>query len=279
MKLDWTDSGKSTLRYSAPSRTKSSLNVFGNGTREAQFVFKDGKLNSIYLSVYNRGDDGSWNGRMFTRARFKLQKEIPAAIGAGYMHSDRAYIGGNAHNMRYWKIPQAVWYLKWSESRTEPEYLTVMVNHPAIPIESVKQSMRSEVTMDSVGEKLQIDDKGYRFLDVPMVDQGKKGYCAAATVSRIMKYYGADIDQHVIAQLAQTDAAQGTQVSDIFKSLDKAKSKLRVRIDKIWEWEYFESFDSTCRFISQYNNVARRMKQKKLDEDEFIVRSSNLNYS
>ncbi|MFR4224380.1 MAG: hypothetical protein ACLT38_12745 [Akkermansia sp.] len=36
--------------------------------------------------------------------------------------------------------------------------------------------------------------------DIPMVDQGQKGYCVVATAARIFAYYGMDyVDQHELA--------------------------------------------------------------------------------
>ena len=46
--------------------------------------------------------------------------------------------------------------------------------------------------------------------DLPMVDQGDKGYCVVASVERVMRYYGAAVDQHELAQVANSDAAIGT---------------------------------------------------------------------
>jgi hypothetical protein len=43
-----------------------------------------------------------------------------------------------------------------------------------------------------------------------MVDQGDKGYCVVASVERVMRYYGAAVDQHELAQVANSDAAIGT---------------------------------------------------------------------
>ena len=38
-----------------------------------------------------------------------------------------------------------------------------------------------------------------------MIDQGKKGYCAAATLARVLQYYGYVVDQHALAELAETE--------------------------------------------------------------------------
>ena len=48
-------------------------------------------------------------------------------------------------------------------------------------------------------------DNGDVVIDgVPMVDQGQKGYCAVATVERLARYFGLEVDQHEMAQVANT---------------------------------------------------------------------------
>ena len=39
---------------------------------------------------------------------------------------------------------------------------------------------------------------------IPMIEQGKKGYCAPATCTRIMLYYGIEVDMHLLADLMHT---------------------------------------------------------------------------
>lgn len=45
---------------------------------------------------------------------------------------------------------------------------------------------------------------------IPMVDQGDKGYCAVATLERLIRYYGGTTSQHELAQLFDSDAKGGT---------------------------------------------------------------------
>lgn len=45
---------------------------------------------------------------------------------------------------------------------------------------------------------------------IPMVDQGDKGYCAVATMERLIRYYGGTTSQHELAQLFNSDARGGT---------------------------------------------------------------------
>jgi hypothetical protein len=51
--------------------------------------------------------------------------------------------------------------------------------------------------------------------DLPMIDQGRKGYCVPATFERILRYYGLSEDMNILAMAGQTRAGGGTSVSGI----------------------------------------------------------------
>ncbi|MCX8493901.1 MAG: C39 family peptidase [Chthoniobacterales bacterium] len=51
--------------------------------------------------------------------------------------------------------------------------------------------------------------------DLPMIDQGRKGYCVPATFERILRYYGLSEDMNILAMAGQTKAGGGTSVSAI----------------------------------------------------------------
>ena len=57
---------------------------------------------------------------------------------------------------------------------------------------------------------------GHCYIDaIPMIDQGEKGYCAAATLARILQYYGYPISMHAIGELAQTTAEGATMIRSL----------------------------------------------------------------
>jgi hypothetical protein len=52
--------------------------------------------------------------------------------------------------------------------------------------------------------------------DMPMVDQGAKGYCVPATFERVLRYYGLQADMNLLAMSGQTSAGGGTRLSNIY---------------------------------------------------------------
>jgi hypothetical protein len=51
--------------------------------------------------------------------------------------------------------------------------------------------------------------------DLPMIDQGRKGYCVPATFERVLRYYGLSEDMNILAMAGHTQAGGGTSMSDI----------------------------------------------------------------
>jgi len=51
--------------------------------------------------------------------------------------------------------------------------------------------------------------------DIPMVDQGPKGYCVPATWERVMRYMGIPADMYILAMAGDTGAGGGTNIRAI----------------------------------------------------------------
>ena len=85
-----------------------------------------------------------------------------------------------------------------------------------------------------------LSKKGHVYVDnIPMIDQGKKGYCAAATLARVLQYYGYAVDQHALAELAKTEgqaskyARGGTYKKDIIRAMQRVCSSTPFRLKSI----------------------------------------------
>jgi hypothetical protein len=75
------------------------------------------------------------------------------------------------------------------------------------------------------------DDKGNVFIrNLPMVDQGNKGYCLPASTQRIFEYFGIGADMHQIAQVAESDPGKGTSALSMAKELDRIDFRFKTRL-------------------------------------------------
>lgn len=92
--------------------------------------------------------------------------------------------------------------------------------------------------------------------DIPMIDQGDKGYCAPATVARILQYYGREVDMYDIAKITGSSSEEGTRVSDLIEGLNKYRTRLKISIDA----PLLFNSASVETFISEYNKQAKKEK-------------------
>ncbi|MFM8720939.1 MAG: hypothetical protein ACKOFH_15650, partial [Chthoniobacterales bacterium] len=67
--------------------------------------------------------------------------------------------------------------------------------------------------------------------DMPMVNQGPKGYCVPATWERVMRYMGIPADMYVLAMAGGTEAGGGTSTQDIAWAVKSAVASAGRRMD------------------------------------------------
>ena len=93
-------------------------------------------------------------------------------------------------------------------------------DNPLTVTEALKAANRA---LDSrIGTVWIEGDKGAIYVgNLPMVDQGNKGYCVAATVQRLFEYYGIGADMHQIAEIAGSDPRRGTSTLEMARKTVK----------------------------------------------------------
>lgn len=116
-----------------------------------------------------------------------------------------------------------------------------------------KTSLSANITHETNGDVV--------IKNVPMVDQGPKGYCAVATTERIFRYYGMAVDQHEMAQVANTGEGGGTSPTEMLAALEKLEARLRIRVRSLDKWDYKE-FSS---MVGDYNREAKTHGKKEID--------------
>ena len=101
---------------------------------------------------------------------------------------------------------------------------------------------------------------------VPMVNQGQKGYCVPATISRVLRYYGIDVDMHALALDMETDVGGGTQIGNGFPTLDRVAAETGlIRVDHKKAGRYDDEY------IGRYNQAARVAGKPELLIEDFTV--------
>ena len=126
------------------------------------------------------------------------------------------------------------------------------------------------------------DPRGDVFIDnVPMVDQGQKGYCSAATSERVLRYYGVEVDEHEIAQAAGTTAEGGTSTLEMKNSVQAIGRKYKLGTVVTYgdfEKPVGERIESIVKEVANYNKAAKKMKKKEIADDVYITHSGSTTY-
>jgi hypothetical protein len=128
------------------------------------------------------------------------------------------------------------------------EFVNLSILPPARASDSLK--IDKGLTKKVLAGRVRNNDSGDRYLEIPMVDQGHKGYCVAAVAERVLKYYGSKIDQHMLAQLTNMGEGGGAGLSDIEKAAADCASKIDVKYSKL----YYN--DDMVNFFNFMNNNA-----------------------
>lgn len=251
--------------------------LWNNGLTVPETIaeFQGGKLARINLSLFNRGDSASQ-----TDTKEQFEKEIERIKGVitaklGVQPVERGKDSQSAVKAVGWmwmKAPSAYLleysYQKEVKSRGEefrPEFIRLRVaqipkqqgllagsgstgNQPVS-----KTLLSANITREPNGDVV--------IKNVPMVDQGPKGYCAVATTERIFRYYGMAVDQHEMAQVANTGEGGGTSPTEMIAALEKLEARLRIRVRALDKWDYKEF----TNMVGDYNREAKSNDKKEID--------------
>ncbi len=99
-------------------------------------------------------------------------------------------------------------------AEAEGEYVGVQIVTTAFADEGGKVARMSDaIVRDQALANLQKRENGDVVIgDIPMVDQGPKGYCVPATAERAMRYLGVSADMYILANAGESGYGGGTSV-------------------------------------------------------------------
>lgn len=99
---------------------------------------------------------------------------------------------------------------------------------------------------------------------VPMVDQGEKGYCVPAALSRVFAYYNMDgVDQHALAAICKSSGDEGTTIEAMSKALTSISAKFHMGVTS-WRWFNKKALAKEYDKLAQKNGVRSGMLDTKL---------------
>ncbi|MDR2863364.1 MAG: C39 family peptidase [Puniceicoccales bacterium] len=258
LEFSWNSSLKESARVARPGL------LWEAEVPEVIVRFDNGKPVEITFSIFNKADPSNLqfgDRKMFDAYIAKIRAAISSELKTP---GQRRQIGRSTNvaqnNGWMWGTPATSYLLEWNDAPTggftrsgyRVEFIRLVIASAtakaAAPAARWKGA--AHLKTDAVtGDK-------YIF-DIPMVDQGQKGYCADAASERVLRYYGKNIDQHEIAKIAGSSATLGTGDNEFLQALNTIATRLHLRLRVL--------FNADARFLNglrtEYNKNARKHKK------------------
>lgn len=236
--------------------------------------------------------------KTITRDEFvQMMKDVrarltPAGAKPPPMESERVAKQGVVQKSQTWPktaIP-TVARLTWNYAQEgkrkdtfEPGFVRLAVDGPERLASGGRRTEAGAAKgVKKIADNVVRDPRGDVFIDnVPMVDQGQKGYCAVAASERVLRYYGVDVDEHEIAQAAGTSAEGGTSTRGMKDSVQAIGRKYKLATVVTYgdfEKPAGERIAGLVKEVANYNKAAKKLKKKEIAEDVYIRREGNTIY-
>lgn len=232
--FEWLSAGKDRARFSRHmfSNVETKLTMFGGSinVEEAVVEFVNGKAARATVSFYNRGDSGDIKVADFDR----IFKTVGQSLGqVTKVAPKRQVLSSNAALPMtgwMWSAPAAVALLEHNDYTKggQPEFLRLKLAAPSQADWSMGKLATGVQRMELLKRVTKKPDGDVYISGVPMVDQGQKGYCVAASCQRLFEYMRIPCDQHEMAKLVSVDAESGADVRVMQKSLAKIDGAFNV---------------------------------------------------
>lgn len=118
---------------------------------------------------------------------------------------------------------------------------------------------------DDLKQNVQHESDGSVWITgIPMVDQGEKGYCVPATLSRVFAYYNMDgVDQHALAALCKSSGEEGTSIEAMSKALSSIAARFHMGVTS-WRWVNKKTLQKDYEKIAMRKKVFSSMLDPKL---------------
>lgn len=269
---EWTSSARDSARVAGEDIT-----AYGLPAVESIARFKDGKLSEIIVMFYARGDAGDLAKEKFDALVRTSAETLNKVTNTKFTPRGKDPTNAVKADGLIWKTDQAHYLLEFSftkevKSRDIPfraEFVRLEITPPdrnggQVPsvnnTASSKFSGAAHVKRDAASGDVWLGD-------VPMVDQGQKGYCVVATTERVMRYYGVSVDQQELAQAANTSSAGGTSGDAMLDALKKLSARFKVRVREVEK----SDIKQLLGLITEYNRAAKRASSPPIPEQGNMI--------
>lgn len=205
---------------------------------EVTVDFNAGRISGVSISIYNRADSKDVGTEEFQNRFVTTGRKMGAIISGRPIARKADSRQGLLTDGWSWTDTDSMAVLERNpeaESGTlEFLRLRFAPRGASGPIaNSVRSGNKSRVRKSDLPEHVFRKNGDVWIKDIPMVDQGPKGYCVVASIQRLFEHYGIPCDQHQLAEMAGTDAEEGTSSVAIMSLLGKVDYRFKTRFDTL----------------------------------------------
>jgi len=239
-KFKWLTSDRTRALFQKQPYSNHTINLslFGGTVpiEEAVVDFTaDGKYLGATISIYNRGDGGSITAEDFDARFKKTGSQLGERLSVRPFSRKANPRQGLLTEGYTWVSSSGMAVLEQNpevkDGTIEFLRMRVMRRDAKGPLAAAMNSRSgASVKLSELARNVEkLDDGSVVITQVPMVDQGAKGYCVVASAQRIFEYYGIPCDMHQLAQIAGSDAASGTSNLAMVRGLEKIVHRFKTR--------------------------------------------------
>ena len=233
------DKSRAIFQKKDYSNLKVELSILGGEVPVEELIvdFNGGKFVGVTISIFNRGDGGSIDGAEFDRRMKLVGKHLGTQLAVRPTKKEAVPSKGMLTDGYVWISARGKAVLEWNpEAPGNVEFLRMRLSQRDAPgaYEAATQTRAgATVKLSDLPKNVKRDSsKGDVFVkDIPMVDQGAKGYCVVASAQRLFEYYGIPCDMHQLAQIAESDPERGTSSLNINRELGAIDHLFQTRFE------------------------------------------------
>ena len=199
-------------------------------TWDIWFDGKTSKPREIRINFWNKGDALAHPAVSPTKVQEVLESFIAKISKDRSIKVEKMNLSRDAH-IRSRGIMIYFNSGNWFFEIEKNEYMTLKIFPPflsttlSLPEKLRPLKLSNEEKMLNLERNVQRRTNGdWVIFGIPMINQGRKGYCAPASCARVLQYYEYPVDEHQIAKMMETEALSGTS----YKTLKEALKKISM---------------------------------------------------
>jgi len=236
-RLSWPRESKTSLCESYRAYPRDTERILGARPHSAALYGEESRVTSLSIVFANKGDSFSAAGR--GEEHFIQGNPVPGGMegvkvlmqhDADTISATLGELLGEPSRQRFGEGESRVTVARWDWnghafllSHVDEEYVSLAVE----TVEFADARGRSSRVPDSVvrerirGFVEQRENGDVVITNIPMVDQGPKGYCVPATAERCMRFLGIPADMYLLAMAGETRAGGGTSVDLLLNNIGR----------------------------------------------------------